>query len=59
MVGRKYCLYEDQTLSHGSEACSIDGCLVCEDGRLVLSSATTVGSEEFQVDPGEAYFMPL
>jgi hypothetical protein len=59
MIDKTDCSYEGKTLSHGSEACSIDLCVRCDDGNVVLSPDLVLPVEELQADSGEAYFTPL
>jgi hypothetical protein len=56
VVDREDCVYEGKSFSHGSEICSQDLCMLCNDGTFEVPSELSSSEGEFNVDPGEAYF---
>lgn len=53
------CVFNGRFLSNGTEQCTIDFCVVCEDGKLKVPRELSRDEKELLVDPGEAYFVPV
>jgi len=57
--GRQGCTLDGKPFPHGAEICSIDFCVLCDDGKLKIPHELARDEEELLVDPGEAYFVPI